>query len=221
MDLSINPAKPLIMHVDLNSAFAMTEQQANPFLRGKPVAMTNRLTRNATVIAASYEAKRFGIGVGTKLTEARQLAPHIIVLETDPAKYVHTYHTFMGILTSYSPDAYMKSIDEGVIDFNSLQLLHPRPLTEIGLEIKNQLKASLGEWMTCNVGIGPNRFLAKLAAGLHKPDGLDVINQHNLLTTYSRLELTDLTGINVRYQARLNAAGIFNPLEFFLPMNSI
>jgi DNA polymerase-4 len=76
------------------------------------------------------------------------------------------------------------------------------------------MKAEIGEWITCNIGIGTNRFLAKTAAGLHKPDGLDVITHRNLEVVYGQLELTDFCGINVRYEARLNAWGIFTPLDF-------
>ena len=214
----INTDQPQLIHVDLNSAFAMIEQQANPLLRGKPVAMTNRLTRGATIIAASYEAKRFGVGVGTKLGYAQELIPNLVALETDPAKYIHAYRVFSKIITSYSPNAHMKSIDEGIIDFSNVASVRQpadRPLEAIGYEIKARLKEELGEWITCNIGIAPNRFLAKLAAGLHKPNGLDIIDHKNLLDTYSQLRLTDLHGINRRYQARLNFAGIFSPLDLF------
>src|SRR6266487_3448915 len=76
------------------------------------------------------------------------------------------------------------------------------------------MKNEIGEWIACNIGIGTNRFLAKTAAGLHKPDGLDVITHRNLEAVYGQLELTDFCGINVRYEARLKAWGIFTPLEF-------
>lgn len=214
MDLGLNHAQPEIMHIDLNSAFATIEQQANPFLRGKPVAITNRLTRGATIIAASHEAKLRGIGVGTKMAEARLLAPDVVVLETDPPKYIHAYKTFLSIIQSYSPDAYMKSVDEGAIDFSTTRLLHQQPLPEIGEEIKARLKKELGEWVTCNIGIAPSRWLAKVAASLHKPDGLDVITARNLLDVYDSLELTNLFGINRRYAARLKIHGINNPLQF-------
>ncbi|MBI4100926.1 hypothetical protein HY441_00430 [Candidatus Microgenomates bacterium] len=214
MKIEINRSEPTIMHIDLNSCFAMLEQQANPLLRGKPVAITNRLTRGATIIAASYEAKSFGIGVGTKLNEAKQLCPNIIVLETDPPKYIYAHKVFHRIISSYSPIAYMKSIDEGIIDFANTRLVNRRPLVEIGQEIKSRLQEGLGEWITCNIGIAPNRFLAKLAASLHKPDGLDVISHRNLQPVYELLTLMDLPGINRRYQARLNIYGIFTPLDF-------
>ena len=82
------------------------------------------------------------------------------------------------------------------------------------MQIKQDIKDSLGEYVTVNIGIGPNRFLAKLAAGLNKPDGLDTIDGANLRETYQKLELLDLPGINVRYQARLNIEGIHTPLQF-------
>ncbi len=181
-DLEFNPAPPLILHVDLNSCFATIEQQANPLLRRKPLAMTNRLGTNPTIIAASYEAKDRGVKVGMKVLEAKQLIPRLIVLETDPPKYLFAHQTFKAILASYSPDTQMKSVDEGLIDF-SQHIIKPSEVVKIGRAIKNDLSAKLGEWVTCNVGVGPNRFLAKLAANLHKPNGLDIINQHNVRST--------------------------------------
>ena len=109
----------------------------------------------------------------------------------------------------------MKSIDEGVIDFHGTrQNINTRPLAVIGQEIKQRLRDEVGSWMKCNIGIAPNRFLAKTAASLHKPDGLDVITHKNLRQTLAGLELTDLTGIAERNQARLNASGIYTPLQF-------
>ncbi len=213
--LGLNQAAPEVMHVDLNSCFAMVEQQANPLLRGRPVGVTNRLVKNSILIAASYEAKAHGIGVGTTAEQARAICPDIVIVETDPPKYIHTYRTFFNILKSYSPDAQMKSVDEGVIDFKGTRVVNSRPLTEIGLEIKQRLQQDLGEWMTCNIGIAPNRWLAKLAAGLNKPNGMDVITHHNLASTYGKLELLDFPGINRRYKARLNLAQIFTPTDFF------
>lgn len=207
-----NFEKPLIMHIDLNSAFATIEQQSRPLLRGKPVAILNRRCEQTSIVAASYEAKAYGIKVGTKLTEARLLCPGLVPLESDPAKYRFVYQKLMAILNDYSPKVVMKSIDEGLIDFHGMPEL--RPLTEIGLEIKQRLKDEVGIAMRCNVGIGPNRFLAKTAAGIHKPDGMDYIDANNLRETYRHLKLTDLTGIAGRFEKRLNAVGIFTPLQF-------
>lgn len=207
-----NMEKPLVMHVDLNSAFATIEQQSRPLLRGRPVAIVNRATENTAIVTASYEAKKFGVKVGMRFAEASRLVPGLIAIESDPPKYRHVYKKLMTILNDYSPDVVMKSIDEGVMDFKSLSI--QRPLVDIGLEIKQRLKDEIGCAMRCNVGIGPNRFLAKTAAGLHKPDGLDEINAGNLRDVYATLKLTDLTGIAGQMEKRLNAVGIFTPLEF-------
>ncbi len=183
-------------------------------LRGRPVGVTNRNTEYTCVIAASYEAKARGVKVGMSFHDAKALAPDIVMVETDPPKYHHVYQILVNIMKSYSPLVTMKSIDEGIIDFDGTELINKRPLADIGQEIKQRLRHEVGSWMKCNVGIAPNRFLAKTAAGLNKPDGLDIIDQRSLRQTLSRLELTDLTGIAERNQARLNAAGIYTPLQF-------
>jgi DNA polymerase-4 len=205
---------PQILHIDLNSCFATVEQQARPLLRGRPLGVTNRLTKNACVVAASYEAKARGVTVGMTFSQARLLCPDLLMVETDPPKYHYVYTELVGIMKSYSPNVGMKSIDEGVIDFHGTrENINRRPLAVIGQEIKQRLRDEVGPWMKCNVGIAPNRFLAKTAASLHKPDGLDVITYKNLRPTLANLELTDLTGIAERNQARLNAAGIYTPLQ--------
>lgn len=215
LHLPLNTEQPQILHIDLNSCFATVEQQARPLLRGRPIGVTNRLTKNACVVAASYEAKAYGVKVGMSFSEAKMLAPQLIMIETDPPKYHYVYKKLVGIMKSYSPNINMKSIDEGIIDFHGTRAnISKRPLVAIGHEIKQRLRDEVGPWMKCNIGIATNRFLAKTAASLHKPDGLDVITHKNLRQVLSTLELTDLTGIAQRNQARLNAAGIFTPLQF-------
>lgn len=214
--MNINTAEPKIMFIDLNSAFATAEQQARPSLRGRPMGVTNRISKNCCVIACSYEAKALGIKVGMGLQEARLICPEFIILETDPPKYHHVYQNICRIMQDYSPNVVMKSIDEGVIDFHGMEALnHNRSLIEIGYEIKQRVKDEIGCWMRINVGIAPNRFLAKQAASWHKPDGLDVIDHTNLIDYYKGIKLTDLTGIARRFKARLNSVGIFTPMQFF------
>lgn len=210
-----NPERPLIMHIDLNSCFATVEQQARPMLRGKPIAIVNRQTDTTAIITASYEAKAMGVKVGMKFKEAKLLCPDIIGIESDPSKYRYVYHRLLDIMKDYSAHVTMKSIDEGVIDFhNTTAEMQGRDLVEIGMEIKQRLKDEIGVWMRCNIGIATNRFLAKMAAGLHKPDGLDVITPDNIRQTLATMKLTDLTGIAHRNEHRLNSIGIFTPLEF-------
>jgi DNA polymerase-4 len=215
LHLPINSEQPQILHIDLNSCFATVEQQARPTLRNRPLAVTNRLTKNACVVAASYEAKALGVKVGMGFAEAKMLSPNLIMVETDPPKYHYVYKKLVSIMRSYSPNIGMKSIDEGVIDFHGTrQNINKRPLIVIGQEIKQRLRDEVGSWMKCNIGIAPNRFLAKTAASLNKPDGLDIITHKNLRQTLSTLKLTDLSGIAERNQARLNASGILTSLQF-------
>jgi DNA polymerase IV len=210
-----NHERPLIMHIDLNSAFATAEQQARPMLRGKPVAIVNRRTDTTAIVTASYEAKIRGVKVGMKLRDAKILCRDLIGLESDPPKYRYIYHRLLDIMNDYSAHVTMKSIDEGIIDFHdTTAAMQGRDLEEIGYEIKRRLKEEIGIWMRCNIGIATNRFLAKTAAALHKPDGLDVITPDNIRDVFSGLELTDLTGIAHRNQRRLNSVGIMTPLDF-------
>lgn len=215
MDLPINANEPQIMHIDLNSCFATVEQQANPLLRGRPIAVAAYASPAGCVLAPSIEAKQHGIRVGMNVRMARLLYPPLVVLEPDPPKYRHVHQMMRKVLRNYTDKITPKSIDEVVIDFSDSRLLNPRPLTDIGSEIKQRFRAEIGEWISCSIGISTNRFLAKVAAGLQKPDGLEVIAAGDLLEVYARLRLLDLPGINVRYEARLNAATIHTPLDFY------
>lgn len=215
MNSEYNIERPLVMHIDLNSCFATVEQQSRPLLRGRPIAVVNRRTENTAIITASYEAKKHGIKVGMRFKEAKLLVPDIIAVETDPPKYRFVYHKMMDMMKEYSPHVVMKSIDEGVIDFKrATDSMRSRDLQDIGMEIKQRMKDEIGEAMRCNVGIGTNRFLAKTAAGLHKPDGLDIITHENLRETFATMRLTDLTGVAKHNEHRLNAVGIETPLQF-------
>ena len=211
----INKEKPMVMFIDLNSAFATAEQQAHPSLRGKPMGVTNRISKECCVIAASYEAKALGIKVGMRLSDARAICKDFIILETDAPKYHQVYQKLVGIMKDYSPKTRMKSIDEGIIDFHGMEpILKGRPLLDVGQEIKQRVREDIGDWMNINVGIAPNIFLAKQAANWHKPNGIDLIDHRNLIDYYKTKTLTDLTGIAERNEARLNAYNILTPLQF-------
>src|SRR5215211_6034798 len=215
MSLKLNHNAPTIMFVDLNSAFSTIEQQANPLLRGKPIVVAAYDTPNGCVVAPSIEAKQFGIKTGMTVRDARLLCPRVIVRTPDPAKYRAVHLMFRKIFQDYSPDVTPKSIDEAVIDLTDTLCLFKGGVVGIAKEIKRRFREEIGEWMRCSIGVSTNRFLAKLAASLHKPDGLDIIDHTNMLEVYKRTKLLDLNGINTRYQARLNAYGIFTPMEFY------
>lgn len=215
-------AQPRIMHVDLNSCFATIEQQARPSLRGRPVGVTNRRSKNTAIITASYEAKQYGISVGTRVADAKKLCPDIAIVESDPPKYRYVYHVLLRILQQYSPNVQMKSIDEGVVDMShATPELQQRAMSDIGAEIKEQLRTTVGCAMRCNVGISTNRFLAKTAAGLNKPDGMDSIDHTTIEQVLARLELRDLTGIADANARRLESVGIMTPLQFYRAEKSV
>lgn len=216
MELRHNQDPPEVMHIDLNSAFAMTEQQANPLIRHRPVGITNRLNDYAICITASYEARERGIGIGTRAGEAKRLAPNFVMLESDPAKYQYIHRQMRQIFESYSPVAYMKSVDEGIIDFRGMQpILKGRPLEDIALEIKERFRREIGDYMTINIGIAQNRWLAKVAASFNKPNGLLTIDKNNILKILGMLQLEELPYIARRMRLRLNYAGIYTPLELY------
>lgn len=202
------------MHIDLNSCFATIEQQANPLLRGRPLGVAAYTGPGGHIISPSIEAKRDGVTVGMTIRDARLICPAIEIRPPDPPKYRAVHYQFAKIFKDYSPAVTPKSIDEAVIDFSESHVLFKKSLPDICREIKQRMREEIGEWISCSIGIAPNRFLAKLAASLHKPDGLDQIDHSNLVDIYRKIELLDLSGINVHYQARLNAYGIYTPLEF-------
>jgi DNA polymerase-4 len=215
MDVPLNYNRPLVMHIDLNSCFAIIEQQANPLIRHKPVAVAAYDSPRGAVIASSYEAKALGIKLMVNVREAQLLCKDVIILTPDPEKYFDAHRRFKQVLLKYTDAVVPKSVDEFVVDFSGSRAVQTGlSLEEVGYRIKDDIKQSLGSYVTVNVGISTNRFLAKVAAGLHKPDGLDIITGDTLRSVYETLELTDLPGINHRYKARLNLAGIYTPLEF-------
>ncbi len=223
IELPISGAPPEVMHIDLNSAFAMAEQQARPHLRGRAVGVTNRLHVAGSqriapwsiCITSSYEAKRQGITIGTRHDEAKLIDPNFVMLESNPWRYITTHRRLLGIFQDYSPVAFMKSIDEGIIDFRGMRaVLKGRSLEDVAREIKQRVKEEVGDYMTVNVGIGQNRWLAKVAAGLNKPNGLDVIHKDNLRDVLGSQGLTDLPYVKRGVGTRLRLAGIYSPVEF-------
>jgi DNA polymerase-4 len=214
MGMQINDIEPLVMHVDLNSCYAIIEQQANRLIRHKPVGVAAYDSPGGFIIASSYEAKRLGIKL-MRIREAREVTKDIVILTPDPEKYFDAHRRFRAVLERYTNEVTPKSVDEFVVDFRGSRAIQDgRSMVEIGKQIKRDIHDELGEYVTVNIGIAPNRFLAKVAAGMDKPDGLDVITAQDIYNVYGQLDLLDLPGINYRYQARLNMADIYTPLDF-------
>ena len=213
-EMKFNSKPSTIMHIDLNSCFATIEQQANPHLRGKPIAVAAYNTPHGCIVAPSVEAKKLGIGVGIRVKDGKLICPNLVVLTPDPAKYRNVHIALRKIISSYTEDYFPKSIDEFFLNMEGYPA-YSLGMKNVAKKIKKSIKVQIGEAITVSVGIGPNRFLAKVAAGLRKPDGLDEINIRNYEEIYSNLDLTDLFGIKTKNAARLNSVGVYTVLDFY------
>lgn len=152
--------------------------------------------------------------MGLRVKEGRLLCPNLIVRSPDSDKYRATHLALKSLLSGYTPKLTPKSIDEFVLDFSGTPAFQ-KGMFIIGEEIKNRIKKEIGDYLTVSIGIGPNRFLAKTASNLHKPDGLDEINQNNVFKIYRELNLMDLNGINRQNTIRLNTVGIYTVIDFY------
>lgn len=204
-----NRERPLrYLFLDLNSYFASVEQQEHPELRGKPVAVVPVEADTSFIIAASYEAKRFGATTLTQIGEAKRLCPDLICVKGSHAMYAAYHKRVIEAAETVLPVDKVCSIDE--MRFRLLRTeSSPARARELALQIKKAIRDQVGEYMSCSIGIAPNAFLAKIGTELQKPDGLVILQASDLPQALHRLPLTGLPGINKRMEIRLNAAGIF------------
>lgn len=208
-DLPFGPGLPLRwLFLDLNSYFASVEQAENPDLRGKPMGVAPTRGDSGTVIAASYEAKKFGIRTGTKVRDAMQMCPEFIRVDATPAKYTYYHKRIIECVEKHLPVDKVCSIDEMRCRLLGVER-EPERATEIARAIKRTILDELSPCLTSSIGIAPNAYLAKLATDLQKPDGLVVIESKELPERLKGLELTEFAGINRKMKARLNSHGIF------------
>jgi DNA polymerase-4 len=213
-DLPFNSKPSTIMHIDLNSCFATIEQQANPLLRGRPIAVAAYDSPKGCILAPSVEAKKLGVKVGMRVQEGRLLCPSLQILTPDPNKYRTVHHQLKKLLSQYSTQVVAKSVDEFVVHLEGFPALN-QGIINVGREIKLRIKQEIGDWLTVSIGVAPNRFLAKTASNLKKPDGLEEINYQNYSEVYTNLSLTDLCGIDKNLAVRLNLVGIHTVSGFF------
>jgi len=213
-ELPFNPKPSTIIHLDINSCFATIEQQANPQLREKPIAVAAYDSPAGCILAASIEAKQLGIKTGMRVKDGKLIYPKLIVLTPDPPKYRDVHLKIRNILKSYSDEVYPKSIDEFVINFEGYPAFD-LGMFNIGRKIKQRIKSEVGEWIKVSIGIASNRFLAKTASTLIKPDGLEEIDKDNHLEVFSKLGLMDLCGIKRGNYLRLATCGIYTVLDFY------
>ncbi|KKS32565.1 MAG: polymerase IV protein [Candidatus Amesbacteria bacterium GW2011_GWA2_42_12] len=203
-----------IMHVDMNSYFATAEQQANPYLRGRPIGIIKGRTglpagRQGCIIAASVEAKRFGVKTGSTVWEAKQKCPQIILVPSDMDKYFALTKRMISIISHYSPTIEIFSIDEAFLDVTDTQKIFAGGAWEIALEIKNKIKIEMGEWMKCSIGISYTKLLAKLASEMQKPDGLTFLGPEDYLQKTQNIAVEEICGIGMARTRYLHDRGVF------------
>jgi DNA polymerase-4 len=194
----------IIMHIDMNAFFASVEQQCNPELRGKPIAVVGANHRTV-VTTASYQARAFGVKTGMTVGEAKKHCPHLILVRGNNAKYTDTCVRFTSIFQNYTPVVEVFSIDEAFLDITgSLKIFHTP--THIARTIKKKVKETLG--LTCSIGIASNKLLAKLAGSLEKPDGLVEIKPEEVSSLLENLPVKELCGIGPHLERYLAEMGI-------------
>jgi DNA polymerase-4 len=195
------------LFLDLNSFFASVEQQERPELRGQPVAVVPVMTERTSCIAASYEAKAFGVKTGTPVHQAMVMCPGLRLIEARPRVYVEYHHRIVQTVEQCLPITAIGSIDEMHCRLMSNEADEDRA-TALALRIKQSLRDRVGACMRCSIGIAPNRFLAKVASDMRKPDGLVVLRSCDLPAALHPLKLIDLPGIGPRMERRLRAKGV-------------
>ena len=196
------------LSLDMNSYFASVEQQFRPELRSRPVAVVPVMAENTCCIAASYEAKRYGIKTGTKVFAARGLCPELRIVEARPPLYVKVHQEILAAVDSVLPIYKVTSIDEMFCKMG-LRQRDPDEALAVARAVKKEIHAQVGAHLPCSIGLAPNRFLAKIAGKMHKPDGLTTLFPEDLPNKLYSLSLRDLTGIGGRMQTRLQDHGIY------------
>ena len=203
----ISPDSLSWLYLDFNSYFTTIEQQINPFLRKKPIVVVPSLTDYTCAIAASYEAKRLGIKTGTMIFEAKKICPKLICIEANHEKYIYYHHKLIREINKYIPIEIVCSIDEVACKLLENES-DAKKITSIALNIKAGIRKNVGDYISCSIGISTNKFLAKTASNLKKPDGLKIIYKKDLPIKLMKLKLSDLTGIGKRMEERLLFSGI-------------
>ena len=194
-----------ILHIDMNAFFASVEQQANPELRGKPIAVVGGHGRTV-ITTSSYEARAKGVKTGMAIWEGKRTCPDLIIVVGDNRKYTYTSTKINEIFRDYTPEVEAFSIDESWLDVTYSLGIFGSAET-IAYLIKARIRHSFG--ITCSIGIAPNKLLAKLASDLRKPDGLVVITPEDVSRVLERMPIKELCGIGKKMERHLNMMSIY------------
>ncbi len=195
------------LFLDLNSYFASVEQELRPELRGRPIAVVPVVAETTCCIAASYEARAYGVRTGCAVRVARSLCPHLELVEARPKLYVEMHHRIVAAIETCLPIEAVLSCDEFVCRLQGRQR-EPSRAVQLASEVKASIRARAGTTLRCSIGLGPSRLLAKIAAEMQKPDGLMVIERRHLPQALHCLELSAVPGIGERMEGKLRRAGV-------------
>ncbi len=196
------------LYIDMNGFFASIEQQLDPKLRGKPVAITAVETESGACVAASYEAKAYGVTTGTRIYDARQLCPGIIFRPSRHRLYVRINQRIAAVIDEIAELEYVRSIDEFQVGLGGRSSELQEAL-DLARRIKAAIRERVGSELRCSIGLGPNPLLAKIAGKLEKPDGLQWLAPENMPDAINHLRLNDLPGISRGIRNRLWDARIY------------
>jgi DNA polymerase IV len=200
--------------VDFNSYFASVEQQLNPLLRGKPVGVVPVMAETTCCIAASYEAKHFGVKTGTSVRDARKLCPGIVFIEAQHAVYVHYHQLAVAAVDRIVPVRQVMSIDEMECELPT-RWRSAQKATQIAHAVKKEILATVGDQLHTSVGVAPNTLLAKLASNMQKPNGLVILEMADIPQALLHLKPQAINGIGSNMLARLNRCGIHTMQQLF------
>lgn len=196
------------LFVDFNSYFASVEQHLRPELRGKPIAVVPVMADTTSAIAASYEAKAFGVTTGTMIAEAKRMCPDLVLVRARHGAYIEHHHRLVETVESVIHVKKVMSIDEMSCELTGRMTKRENAIA-LAHEVKRTIAEKVGEHLRCSIGIAPNDYLAKTASDMQKPDGLTIIELKDLPEVLHRLELRDLNGIGKKIYERLYKNGIY------------
>lgn len=194
----------MILHIDMDAFYASVEQLDDPRLKNKCVIVGGTSNRGV-VSAASYEARQFGVRSAMPIYQAKQKCPHGIFVPPRMDRYQEVSKKIMAVLREFSPLVEPVSIDEAYVDITGCQRLFGEPQA-IALEIKSKIRETVN--LSCSVGVAPNKFLAKIASELQKPDGLKLIMPDQVPQFIDSLPIKKVPGVGQKMAQRLELLGI-------------
>jgi DNA polymerase IV len=200
--------------VDFNSFFASVEQQLDVSLRGRPVGVVPVMAETSCCIAASVEAKKFGVKTGTGVRDARKMCPGIVFIHAQHEKYVAVHEKAVIAVDRILPVKQVMSIDEMECEL-PLRFQTREHAIRLAALVKQEIVDTVGDQLLVSIGVAPNTMLAKLASDMMKPDGLVIIEQHEIPEKLLHLKLQDITGVGRRMLVRLNECGIHSMQDLY------